>query len=179
MADFSGISTHVMCEIIKTKLIKSKKFKIGKEGLGLVLTEGCRKYLKERYKGMSNKIRKKLQNRRLSPLSSIVKYGIRLIHSKISTSGGYGGRNRRSGRNRTSIKKHTGGSPGLLDRSLEVLDTRINSSDIVDSEVINKSLFYGYIEFICEDIIEDEEMVDLEPEEKIKNFFTSNTYIIR
>lgn len=73
---FSAISMHMLCEIIKSKLMNSKTFKSSPLGLSLKLSNTFKNILKEGYSKMDKSLREYLQSRDKAPLQEVVKNGI-------------------------------------------------------------------------------------------------------
>lgn len=73
---FSAISMHMLCEIIKSKLMNSKTFKSSPLGLALKLSNTFKNILKEGYGKMDESLREYLQSRDKAPLQQVVKNGI-------------------------------------------------------------------------------------------------------
>ena len=81
---FSAISMHMLCEIIKLKLMNSKTFKLSPIGLALSLNNNFKNILKEGYSKMSKSLRDYLHNRDNSPLQTVITKGITLLKEKYT-----------------------------------------------------------------------------------------------
>ena len=68
---FNGISMHILCEIITSKLLSSSTFKISKIGLSLQLKKNFKKILHKTYKKIPESLTKYLQSRDKSPFTMI------------------------------------------------------------------------------------------------------------
>jgi hypothetical protein len=68
---FNGISMHILCEIITSKLLSSKTFQTSKIGLSLQLKKNFKKILHKTYKKIPGSLTKYLQSRDNSPFTMI------------------------------------------------------------------------------------------------------------
>lgn len=73
---FNAIAMHIMCEIIKKKLLDSSKFKVSSKGLVLNLQDTFKQVLLSGYERMSEPLKDYLQSRDKTPLRTVLKNSI-------------------------------------------------------------------------------------------------------
>lgn len=76
LALFNAIAMHIMCEIIKKKLLDSSKFKVSSKGLVLNLQATFKQVLLSGYERMSEPLKDYLQSRDKTPLRTVLKNSI-------------------------------------------------------------------------------------------------------